>query len=337
MQSAEQSESRTFVKPKWRPSLAMIVFAALATVLALPLGGMALLQLQSRAPVAAQWAVAAIIVAMTITIGFVFWRTVTRPMYELIETTRDIGLEDRRAIRAPSHHGTRELAMLSHSFLEMTDRLYDRFDYIASFAAHVSHELKSPLSAIRGAAELLRDSAAEMSEQERQRFLNNIVGDTARLSTLLERLRELARADNPHIGGTTTVASIVAALCHNHPELTIAAEGCLDSLIRISRDNALIVFSHLADNAAQHKASQLRIQAKRLADAIIVTVRNDGEPVSENNRAKIFTPFFTTRREEGGTGMGLAIVHSMLRAHGGAIRLLPAERGTAFDVTLRAA
>ncbi len=153
----------------------------------------------------------------------------------------------------------------------------------------------------------------------------------------MERLRELARADNPQIGGTTTVASVVAALCQSHPELTIAAEGCLDSLIRISRDNALIVFSHLADNAARHNASELRIQAKRSADVIIVTVRNDGEAISENNRAKIFTPFFTTRRETGGTGMGLTIVNSMLRAHRGAIQLLPSQGGTAFDVTLRTA
>jgi two-component system, OmpR family, sensor histidine kinase CreC len=330
----KQRESSPLVRSKWRPSLAMIVFATLATVLALPLGGMAFLQLQTRPSLTAQSVVAAVIVAMTTMIGFMFWRTVTRPMRALIETTRDIGFEDRSAIRAPSHHGTRELAMLSQSFLEMADRLYDRSDYIATFAAHVSHELKSPLSSIRGAAELLRDSTADMSDQERQRFLSNIVGDTARLSALVERLRELARADNPQIGGTTTIASLIASLRQGHPGLRIAAEGCLDTLIRMSRDNALIVFSHLIDNAAQHKARAVHIEAKRSAEAIVVTVRNDGEPISENNCTKIFIPFFTTRREAGGTGMGLAIVNSMLRAHRGAIRLLPAESGAAFEVTL---
>lgn len=104
------------------------------------------------------------------------------------------------AIRAPDHHGTRELAMLSQGFLDMAERLYDRTDYIATFAAHVSHELKSPLSSIQGAAELLRDAADEMSERERQKFLDNVIADAQRLTALVERLRELARADNPHTG-----------------------------------------------------------------------------------------------------------------------------------------
>ena len=70
---------------------------------------------------------------------------------------------------------------------------------------------------------------------------------------------------------------------------------------------------------------------------IEVAVTNDGEPIAENNRDKIFMPFFTTRRESGGTGMGLQIVRSMLRAHGGAIRLAEAGAGVAFVLTFRAA
>ena len=93
---------------------------------------------------------------VTLVIGFLFWRTITRPMQALIAHMRAIGIAGRGAIRPPDHHGTRELAMLSQGFLDMAERLYDRTDYIATFAAHVSHELKSPLSAIQGAAELLR-------------------------------------------------------------------------------------------------------------------------------------------------------------------------------------
>ena len=67
---------------------------------------------------------------------------------------------------------------------------------------------------------------------------------------------------------------------------------------------------------------------------ISVAVTNDGEPISANHRGKIFTPFFTTRRETGGTGMGLEIVRSMLRAHGGSIQLVGAEDGVTFLLTL---
>src|SRR5262249_55270299 len=162
------------------------------------------------------------------------------------------GVAGRGAIRAPDHHGTRELAMLSQGFVDMAERLYDRNDYIATFAAHVSHELKSPLSSIRGAAELLRDSCDDMSDGERRKFLDNVIADAQRLTVLLERLRELARADNLQTGGSTALAPVVAATRGTFSALSIVAEGCLDQPVGMSADNATIILSHLADNAACH-------------------------------------------------------------------------------------
>jgi signal transduction histidine kinase len=246
---------------------------------------------------------------------------------------RAIGVAGRDAIRAPAHHGTREFAMLSQGFLDMAERLYDRTDYIVTFTAHVSHELKSPLSSIRGAAELLRDSGADMSESERCKFLDNVTADTQRLTALLDRLRELARADNPQTGGITTLAPVVAATRSAFSSLSVEAEGCLDQAVGMSTDDATIIFSHLADNAARHRARTLRIRAHRSADMVSVAVTNDGEPIADNNRGKIFMPFFTTRRASGGTGMGLEIVRSMLRTHRGSIHLIAADDGVAFLLT----
>lgn len=65
-----------------------------------------------------------------------------------------------------------------------------------------------------------------------------------------------------------------------------------------------------------------------------VDIRDDGQGISANNRAKIFDSFFTTRRDSGGTGMGLAIVQAMLTAHGGSIALVESGRGAHFAVTL---
>ena len=282
-------------------------------------------------------AAVAAVVGGTLIVGFLFWRTITRPMHQLIGNMQAIGVAGRDAIRAPAHHGTRELAMLSQGLLEMAERLYDRTDYIANFAAHVSHELKSPLSSIQGAAELLRDSGADMSENERRKFLDNVIADAQRLTALLHRLRELARADNPQAGGSTTLASVVAAMRSAFSRLSIEAEGCLDQAVAMSADNVTIIFSHLADNAVRHQAKTLRIRARRSADLISVAVMNDGEPIADNNRDKIFMPFFTTRRESGGTGMGLGIVRSMLRAHLGSIHLSDTDAGVAFLLTFRAA
>ena len=172
-----------------------------------------------------------------------------------------------------------------------------------------------------------------MSEGERRKFLDNVTADTQRLTALIDRLRELARADNPQTGGITTLAPIVATTRRAFSSLSIEAEGCLDQAVGMSADNATIIFSHLADNAVRHHAKILRICAHRSADMVSVIVTNDGEPIAENNRDKIFMPFFTTRRASGGTGMGLEIVRSMLRTHRGSIHLIAAADGVAFLLT----
>ncbi|MGO4408385.1 histidine kinase dimerization/phospho-acceptor domain-containing protein [Bosea sp. RAF48] len=148
------------------------------------------------------------IALLTILIGLAFHRTITRPVHELIARTTAIGHGDRSAMRPLKHHGTAEFARLSQSFLDMAGSLNNRSDFIATFAAHVSHELKSPLTSVEGAAELLRDDIAcsvrSMTDDDRRRFLDNIISDTHRLTAITNRLRELARAENAPTGARRT-------------------------------------------------------------------------------------------------------------------------------------
>lgn len=282
------------------------------------------------------------IVSLALLIGFVFQRTITRPMRELMRRTAAIGRGDRSALRPLAHHGAMEIAQLSQSFLDMAANLQNRSDFIATFAAHVSHELKSPLTSIQGAAELLRDdldpSAQGMSAADRHRFLDNIISDAGRLTAVVQRLRELARAEATPTSGTTTAADAVADLRAGFETLGIEARGDLDRAIRISAESARIVLSHLADNAARHGATHLTIAAAAQGDGLRVTVRDNGSGVSRANRDKIFDSFFTTRRDSGGTGMGLAIVRAMLQAHGGSIALSEdgegEPSGAAFVLTI---
>ena len=67
---------------------------------------------------------------------------------------------------------------------------------------------------------------------------------------------------------------------------------------------------------------------------LAVKISDNGEGISPNNRTQIFDSFFTTRREQGGTGMGLAIVRAVLEAHGGTIRLADSDSGAAFELTI---
>jgi signal transduction histidine kinase len=275
----------------------------------------------------------------TLLIGFLFHRTITEPMRELIERTNLVGKGDRDALRPLKRHGTSEFARLSQSFLEMAGRLNTRSSFISTFATHVSHELKSPLTSIQGAAELLRDdidaATPVMTDQDRRKFLDNIIADADRLAKISGRLRDFARAENPIAVGAAKLSDAIADLrAAFSPPLDVSGSGDLDTPMRISEENATIIFSNLADNALRHRGSTLEVSAMRQGSSLLVKVCDDGEGVSPNNRTQIFDSFFTTRRDSGGTGMGLAIVRAMLEAHGGAIRLLEAERGTAFELTI---
>ncbi|MGB8397930.1 ATP-binding protein [Bradyrhizobium sp.] len=276
------------------------------------------------------------VIAAVIVIGLVFSRTITRPMRELIDRAARIGHGDRDAFQPLRHHGTREFAQLAHSFLDMARQLSRRSDYIATFSAHLTHELKSPLTSIKGAAELLLDSlqgkSDNLTRMEQKNFVSNILGDTERLEAMTQRLRELARAETAPQNERTELGLVVGGLKSRFPTRTIDASGCLERSIGMSSEKALIVLSHLTDNAIRHNARNVRLEAIGEDATVRMTVSNDGDPISEPNREKIFDAFFTTRRDTGGTGMGLAIVQAVMTSHGGSIRLLPSDKGVAFEL-----
>ncbi len=317
------------VPAKWRPTLGLIVLVVLLTVLVLPVAiAVWFRALESGASRMGPNELGALGVALVITvvIAIVFSRTITGPINALIQRTEEIGKGGRAAIVAPERLGTREIATLSQSFLDLAERLVDRTEYVSSFAAHVSHELKSPVTAIRGSAELLRD--AEMTHAERQRFLDHIIADSDRLTVLLERLRELARADLDVASGRATLAEVL----RGHPNVALSGAG--DVPVSLGAEALGTVFAQLIRNAVEHAATAIRVDAAEGEGVLRVTVADNGTGILPGNRDRVFEPFFTTRREAGGTGMGLQIVRSMLAAHGGTIELLPSDSGAAFELRL---
>ncbi len=275
------------------------------------------------------------VTGVTLIIGFIFTRAINRPIYELIRRTELLGKGDRSAIQPLNHHGSRELTALSQSFLSMSETLFERAEYIRGFASHVSHELKSPLTSIQGAAELLQHSGTTMPQVDREKFLKNILGDTERLTRLLDRLRALALADNPNLDGRTTVGTVLDDMGHRFPDMSIDVHGEPDAPLAIAKENAEIVFANLIDNAGKHGASRISVDVRKGAGEVTIAVADNGTGISGGNAGKVFDLFFTTRRDEGGTGMGLGIVQSMLKSHKGTIRLdQSGKQGACFVMTL---
>ena len=274
---------------------------------------------------------------ITLLIAMIFVRTIKGPIEALNNRAKRIANGDRSAISPLSSHGTREIAELSDGLLTMSEKLHDRSDYIRTFANHVSHELKSPLTSIQGAAELIKDSGEEMAVEQRNQFLENIQADTSRLTDLLIRLRDLAATETPALAGKTTLPEAIDKLTGVPSQLSISAEHLPPHPVAISDDNLRIILSNLIENSAKHAADKVEISAMVDEDAVRILIADNGSGISTANRAKIFDMFFTTRRDSGGTGMGLSIVQSILKTHNGSLELLESETGAHFQISLRLA
>lgn len=328
------------VKPKWRPPLALIVYAVLLTVMMLPLLTVIwfrAVRAASGAMAPAEIATLAAVLILTLIVAYVLTRTLTTPINALIARTEEIARGGRSAIRPLDIYGTREVATLSQSFLDLAGKLVDHSDYVRSFATHVSHELKSPLTSIKGAAELLRDDddSNPMSQEQRNRFLGNIIADTERLDRLLSRLRELAKAELPSEQGSSSLRDVITELKMQFRQLAISDEGSVVKMLPLPVEAACIVFTNLAENASQNGATSLTIKASDEGRRMTIQVRDNGRGIADGNRDRVFEPFFSTRRDDGGTGMGLGIVRAMLASHGGSVELLDSGKdGTTFQIIL---
>lgn len=329
------------VRQKWRPRLGLVLLMVLLAVLALPAGIVLAFRAldHSASPLGAVESLgmlAALLV--TLVIAYVLSRTLTGPIEALVRLSEAIRQGGRAAIVAPEQQGTAEIARLTDSLLDLAAQLVDRNDYLVSFTAHVTHELKSPLASIQGAAELLRE---DLPPADRMRFADNIAADTRRLAELLDRLRALAAAGGEQPLGSIRPADLSPLLAGRQPHMAIrvtAPEACQ---LPLAPSVAAIIFGHLLDNAAEQGAGLLAIHVEPRGATLRLLVSDDGPGIGAGNRDRVFEPFFTTRRETGGTGLGLAIVAALIAGHRGAIRLLPPESsavlgGAAFEIVLPA-
>jgi signal transduction histidine kinase len=266
-------------------------------------------------------------------------RGVTRPIEALSRASRQVAEGRTTTIPESSATAAVEIRTLYGDFRIMAEAIARRSRYLRDFAAAVSHEFKTPLAGIRGGVELLEDHYDTMSPAERRTFLSNISADTDRLSQLVTRLLDLARADMARPGGGMAVDAappirrIADALATDGFRVEVSLAGDLP-LVAVPETTIETVLTALVENSRQAGAGVARIAARPGDDALVISVTDDGPGVPPADRERLFEPFFTSRRAEGGTGLGLSIAQSLLAASQGLVVLVPTATGARFDLTL---
>lgn len=260
-------------------------------------------------------------------------RAISRPIKALLSQVREMA-EGKGTITPISSPVTREVAELSTQMAWMAEKLHARSDYIRQFALHLSHEFKTPLTAIQGALELMKEHGKEMPKEQRDRFLDNTLADTERLKLLVSRMLELARADAVEPRQEHCDAAILLqTLSQRYWQKGLTLHFPPDAgTIPLPHDIAETVFVNLFDNSLQHSATEVTLSLSLTETETVMTIADNGNGISPTTASQVFTPFFTTRRSDGGTGLGLPIVKSLLNAYGVVISLVSGTPHAVFHI-----
>jgi two-component system, OmpR family, phosphate regulon sensor histidine kinase PhoR len=219
------------------------------------------------------------------------------------------------------------------------------------FVANVSHELKTPITSIKGFLETLREGAVADPENA-DRFLDIIIKHTDRLSAIIEDLLSLSRIERDeerggiHLeeGSMEEVFEAVSRACGKRAELKgISLRFELEEDILWRMNPALLeqAVANLVDNAVKYSepGSSVRIAAARTGDGIAISVEDHGCGISRDQIERIFERFYRVdkarSRKEGGTGLGLSITKHIVNAHGGSISVVSSPgKGSTFSIHL---
>jgi two-component system, OmpR family, sensor histidine kinase ChvG len=231
--------------------------------------------------------------------------------------------------------GGGEIRDLGEAFAAMKERLDARLRYISDFAADVAHEFKSPLTSIRGAAELLGEGAADDPEA-RHRFLRNIELDVARLDRLVSRLLELSRIEaSSEALAEVDLEALLQRVTERSGGITLRVR-CRNVRVLARETDLETALMNLVENAVKFSppAAPVEVTVDELPGAVEIRVADQGPGIPAAHLPKIFDRFFTTDKSRDGTGLGLSIVRAVARAHGGEVTVVSRAQGAEFLLRL---
>ncbi len=276
-------------------------------------------------------------------IGSWLSRRVTEPMAAISMAASTVASGD-LSIRVAEPREP-DLARIAHSFNAMTTALKARIDREARFGALVSHELRSPLTAIRGASELIAAQSAQLPD--RARFASSVLSErVAAFERILNDLIEISRYQSGTIVADLEprrLAPLITALCQRHdvdPRLVDDPENFDDVEVFVDVRRVTQIVENLVRNAAVYAGGIVAIRVDVHEQHVDVHFDDSGIGIPDVDRERIFEPFERGHRHSGvsGSGLGLAICTEHARIMGGDMHVTSSpEGGARFTLRLRRA
>jgi signal transduction histidine kinase len=213
----------------------------------------------------------------------------------------------------------------------------------AELVATVAHELRSPLTSVKGFTSTLLTKWERFTDAQRRLMLETVEADADRVTRLITELLDVARIDSGRLELHRSLVDL-PALVERHVERLVAAGEPADRFSVVTKgelpetwadaDKLEQVFANLLENAVRHGAGHVDVTLAPKDGATVVTVDDEGEGIPSDQAARVFGRFWRSGRH-GGTGLGLYITKGLVEAHGGTVGLGSSPSGGAsFVVTL---
>ena len=279
-----------------------------------------------------------LLLGITLLIGSIFTAWLTLSMGKLVRYARLLAAGQPAE---PPSRGRDEIGELSRALAQLRNEVDGRA-YVEHYVQHLTHEMKSPLAAIRGAAELLAES--DLPEAERQRFVGNVQLQSERLQTLIDKLLRLAQLEQQReleapvtLSVQELFADLEQALSPQALRRQIQMSFSADPALQITGDRFLLslALTNLLQNALDFSPVGGTITCTASADATHVTIRvqDQGPGIADYAHERLFERFFSLFCPDGApksTGLGLALVREIATLHGGEILLENSAEGGAI-------